>query len=184
MTKGSKKLLIYGCCGVSAFIIACLIAGLVFRTGLMYAMFYGLLFAGLAVTLARTVYHLILKDYAPEMWQISIYMIVACIGWLGGILSLTWGWASLSLAVMVGAILMAVGTRFCKEVARAKTTSSLEQTLRYKFVDDILGGAPNNDAPLCLVNGTPMTVAEAEKAGAVEVAKKGREYIQKILGDR
>ena len=108
-------------------------------------------------------------------------LLLACGGWLGGILSTSWGWTTLWLAVMCIGILMALGTRFCKAVAEARTKNSLENTLRYQFVDDRLGGTPNLDKPLTLiVDGQALTVAEALKAGKTDAARKGRDYIRKI----
>ena len=185
MKEIKKKMLIYGISAAVAFLAAALLAGLVFDQGAQYSIFWGMLFAGLAMTIARIAYHLAIKDYAPEMWQISVYMLLACAGWFGGIMSLTWGWASLFLAVMVGAVLMAAGTRFCRAVAVQKTTSSLERTLRYRYVDDRLGGTLNLDAPLLLMNGTAMTVEEAALAGAsARQLQEARAYIAKITGGK
>lgn len=181
MKTYQKKLLIYGIPAMLCCIIAVLVVGLAFHTGALYAIFWGILFGGVGATLARLVYHLYLKDYAPEMWQITVYMLLACGGWLGGILSTSWGWTTLWLAVMCVGILMALGTRFCKAVAEARTKNSLERTLRYQLVDDMLGGAPNLDKPLTLIlDGQPLTVEEALNAGKTEEARKGREYIRKI----
>ena len=181
MKAYQKKLLIYGIPAVLCCIAAALVAGLAFQVGILYSLFWGMFFGGAGATLARLVYHLYLKDYAPEMWQITIYMLLACGGWLGGILSTSWGWTTLWLAVMCIGILMALGTRFCKAVAEARTKNSLENTLRYQFVDDRLGGTPNLDKPLTLiVDGQALTVAEALKAGKTDAARKGRDYIRKI----
>ncbi len=185
MKTYQKKLLIYGIPGVLCCIIAALLAGLVFSSCLAYSIFWGILFGGVGTTLARLVYHIYLKDYAPEMWQITIYMLLACGGWLGGILSSSWGWTTLWLSVMCIGILMAVGTRFCKAVAEVRTRNSLESTLRYQLVDDKLGNSPNLDKPLTLkVDGQALTVEEALKAGKIEEARKGRDYIRKITGGK
>ncbi len=176
-----KKLLIYGIPGILCCIVAALVAGLVFDTGAMYAVFWGVFFGGLGVTVSRLVYHLVLKDYAPEMWQIEIYMLLSCGGWIGAVLATSWGYVSLWLCVMAIGILMALGTRFCKAVAEAKVRSSLEVTLRYRYIDDKLGGTPDLDHPLTVIkDGQPLTVEEAEKAGEKKAAESGREYIRKI----
>lgn len=181
MTMLKKKILIYGVSALFTFIIASLIARLAFSESVIYSLFWGALGAGVAITVARTVYHLALKDYAPEMWQISVYMAVACGGWALGIISTTWGWASLALAIMTGAILMAIGTRFCKEVAVQRTSSSLERTLRYELMDDRLGGTPNLDKPLILVAGTPLTIEEARRVGVSDdKLMPALAYIRKI----
>ena len=182
MKAYQKKLLVYGIPAAVCCITAALVAWLAYGTGLAYALFWGIFAAGIGATVARLVYHLCLRDYAPEMWQIEVYMVLACGGWLGGILSASWGWTTLWLAVMAGAILMALGTRFCKEVAEVRTKNSLERTMRYQLSEDRLGGTPNLDRPLTLVvNGQALTVEEALKAGKTEEAMKGREYIRKIM---
>ena len=181
MKTNQKKLLIYGIPAVLCCIIAALVTGLALHEGVLYAIFWGVLFGGSGATVSRLIYHLYLRDYAPEMWQITIYMLLACGGWLGGILSSSWGWTTLWLAVMCIGILMALGTRFCKAVAEVRTRNSLESSLRYKFSEDRLGGTPNLDEPLTLiVDGQALTVEEALKAGKTEEARKGREYIRKI----
>lgn len=181
MKTWMKKLLIYGLSGVAGMIVASIVSGLAFHVGVLYALLWGIFGAGIAIVLSRLIYHLVLRDYAPEMWQIEIYMMLACGGWLGAILATTWGWVSLWLAAMCVGILMALGTRFCKAVAEAKVKSSLEVTLRYRFVDDRLGGTPDLDNPLTVVkSGQALTVEEAEKAGEKEAAERGRAYIRKI----
>ena len=180
MKSYQKKLLIYGTVAVICCVSAALIAAFAFSEAATYAIFWGILGGGAGVTVARMAYHLYLRDYAPEMWQITIYMLLACGGWLGGILSSSWGWTTLWLSVMCIGILMALGTRFCRSVAEAKVKNSLESTLRYHFVDDKLGGALDLNQPLCLVDKEAMTVEEAEKAGAIAAAQVGREYIRKI----
>ena len=184
MSVLKKKILVYLLSALAGFMSAAFVAGLIFKESMLYAVFFGVFGAGVSAMIARVIYHLALKDYAPEMWQISIYISLACGGWLGAVLSTTWGWVSLWLSVMCIGVLMALGTRFCKEVARQRTSSSLERTLRYRFVDDVLGGTPNLDAPICLVKGTAMTVEEAEKAGAKDKAAEGRMYISKITGGK
>ena len=182
MKSWQKKLLIYGLVAVAGLLVAALISGLGFHTGAVYAVLFGAFGAGISVTLARVIYHLSLKDYAPEMWQITVYMIIACGGWLGAVLATTWGWVSLWLSIMSLGILMALGTRFCRAVAVVKTQNSLERTLRYQYADDKLGGAPNLDKPLTVkVDGQALTVEECLKAGKTEEAKKGRDYIKKIM---
>lgn len=181
MKAYQKKLLIYGLPGILCCIIAALIAGFAFSQGVAYSIFWGMFFGGVGTTLSRLIYHLYLKDYAPEMWQIEIYMVLACGGWIGAVLATTWGWVSIWLSVMCIGILMALGTRWCKAVAEVRTRNSLESTLRYQYVDDKLGGSPNLDKPLTvMVDGQALTVEEALKAGKTDAAKKGREYIRKI----
>ena len=181
MKAYQKKLLIYGIPAVICCIAAALIAGLVFDQGVLYSIFWGIFASGIGATLARLGYHLYLKDYAPEMWQIEIYMLLACGGWLGGMLSASWGWTTFWLSLMCIGIIMALGTRFCRAVAEVKVKNSLEATLRYEYVDDKIGGSPNLDAPLTMIkDGTALTVEEALKAGEIEAAKKGREYIKRI----
>lgn len=182
MKNKHKALLIYGLSALAGVLTASLIAGLVCAQGWLYSIYWGALGGGLGVTVAWFAWHIALKDWAPEMWQIGIYVLFACLGWLGGIMSTTWGVASLCLAVMVTAILMAIGTRFCKIVAAVKTTSSLERTLRYRLVDDKLGGAENLDAPLISYGGNALTVEEAVRAGLpAEQIEAARAYIARLI---
>lgn len=177
-----KKLVIYGIAALACFVIAFVVSYVPFRTGAAYACFYGLFGALVAVAAARTVYHIVLGDLAPEMWQISIYMLMCAGGWLGAVLALSWGWVSLWLSVMCIGILMAAGTRFCHQVAESRTRESLETTLRYRLEGDRLGGAVMEDSPLTVVkDNVALTVAEAEAAGFRDAAQKGRNYIGVLL---
>ena len=45
----------------------------------------------------------------------------------------------------------------------------------------MIGGALNSDKPLCLVDGNPLTVAEAIERGLDDVAEKGMAYIEKLV---
>ena len=163
MKAYQKKLLIYGVSAAFCFITASLLSGVVFSTETAYAFFWGILSGGIGVTVARLVYHLVLKDYAPEMWQITVYMLLSCGGWLGGILATSWGWTTFWLSVMCVGIIMAAGTRFCRRVSETRVQNSLETTLRYRYIDDKLGGTPDLDSPLTVVvNGQALTVEEAE----------------------
>lgn len=182
LQSGQKKLIIYGSAALVCGIIAAVVAAVPFRTGAAYAIFYGGFGAAVGGVLARTAYHIILKDYAPEMWQISIYLLVASAGWLGAVLALSWGWVSLWLSVMCIGILMAVGTRFCKSVAKTRVSASLETTLRYRLSGDKLDGKALVDSPLTVVkDNVALTVAEAENQGFKDAAKKGRDYIKSLL---
>ncbi len=180
-----KKLLIYGLSAVVGLLAAALISGLAFDVGVLYSFFFGFFGAGVAVLIARTTYHIVIKDYTPEMFQISIYIALACAGWLGAVLATTWGWVSLWLSVMSIGILMAIGSRFIKSMAVSKKDSPLEKSLRYRFINDTFGGTPDLDKPLTLVvNGTALTIEEADKAGFKKEAEEGRAYIAKFKEGR
>lgn len=185
MKDYQKKILIYGIPAVVVGIASAIIAALVFGETAFYSICWALAGAALAAVVARVAYHLIQKDNTPEMWQISIYGVVSVAGWVGGILSTTWLWATFALAVMCIGILMATGTRFCKAVARERLRKSLERTLRYKKVGDMLSGELDTKRPLTvIVDSVALTVAEAEKAGYSTEAESGREYIALLLDSK
>ena len=188
MTATKLKTIIYTSAAAVGCIIAALVSGLGFDVGLLYAVFYGLFGAAAAAIIARIAYHIATDDYGPAMWQISIYLMISAGGWLGAVLAESWGAVSISLAVMVSGILMAVGTRFILKPSIVPAddgeTSVLATTLRYRYIGDKPDGTLNLDAPLCLVKGTAMTVEEAFTAGATEEAKAGLAYIKKITGGK
>lgn len=162
---------------------------------LFYSMCWSLVGAGYTAILARTILHLVMKDYSAEMWQISIYLTVAVSAWIGAILSLTWGWTSFWIAVMIAALIFAVGNRFIANAMQLVTTmevnsdgfvqepilEKLKATQRYEFVDDKLGSASNLDKPLCLIAGKALTVNEAEAAGYGAIAAEAIEYFKMLI---
>lgn len=163
---------------------------------LFYSVCWSLVGGGYAAILARTIFHLVMKDYSAEMWQVSIYLIVAVSAWIGAILSLTWGWASFWMAIMIASLIFAIGNRFIAKAmqiaaAAMETNSSefvqtpvlekLKATQRYEFVDNTLGSASNLDKPLCLIDGRALTVNEAEAAGYGAIAAEAIEYFKTII---
>lgn len=207
MKETKLKLIIYSASALAGAIISFFVSWLAFGETALYAFFFAIFGAGLGVLIARISYHIATGDYAAEMWQVAIYMAIALTGWLGAVLVTTWEWVSLWLCVMSIGILMALGTRFVKKVAEtivAVTTkteapekskrngkvctddsgeTNLENTLRYRFMDDDPNRAPDLDRPLTLaVNRTALTISEAEEQGYTEEAEDGRAYLKEVLG--
>lgn len=150
------------------------------HAGVFYSLCWAIFAASMAVTIARAVLHIVKKDYSAEMFQVTIYMLLACAGWLGAILADTWGFTTVSLAIMLCAIMMAVGTRFIRGRA---LLLKLKSTLVYKPMGDVIGGEPDTDRPLILKeDGTAVTLAEAEKLGLDkdEIAE-GISYLKEII---
>lgn len=173
--------------------VSCLVAFIVcfFGIGLgwLYSCSWGLFFGATGAVLARTIFHLYLEDFKAEMWQVSIYGLIACLGWLGCILCASYTWLFVWIALIVGMGLMLVGVRFIdgyianRENAPKDTDSilaSLINTRRYRFIEDDPSKGENLEKPVCLVDNKALTVAEAEAEGYVKVARKGKSYLKKI----
>ena len=155
--------------------------------------------------IAHVVVNTIKKEMDPVKWQITIYGVGIAAGWITAILSASWGLFSLGMALIAGCGMMMLGTFILmkksespadkadedcledvpayKEDSVTETANRLISELRYEYVDDVIGGALNSDKPLCLVDGNPLTVAEAIEKGLDDVAEKGMAYIEKIMGD-
>lgn len=156
--------------------------------------------------IAHVVVNTINKEMDPVKWQITIYGVGIVAGWITAILSASWGLFSFGLALMAGCGMMMLGTFVLMkkgehtedkaedddaledvpaydEESVTETANRLINELRYEYVDDIVGGALNSDKPLCLVDGNPLTVAEAIDKGLDDVAEKGMAYIEKIMED-
>lgn len=157
--------------------------------------------------IAHVVVNTIKQEMNPVKWQITIYGVGIAAGWITAILSASWGLFSFGLAMMAGCGMMMLGTFILmkkgeqhtehkaedddaledvpayddKEESVTETANRLINELRYEYVDDIIGGALNSDKPLCLVDGNPLTVAEAIEKGLDDVAEKGMAYIEKIM---
>lgn len=152
--------------------------------GAFYSCCWGVLGAGLVSIIARIALHVLMKDNSAEMWQVSIYLLCSVIGWLISILANSWAVTSIGIAIVVGFLMMAIGSRFISDGnnwvidAVDKDLASLEEICRWKFIKDDISAGEDFDRPLCNVNGNPMTVAEARAQGYVAEAKLGTEYLK------
>lgn len=155
--------------------------------------------------IAHVVVNTIKKEMDPVKWQITIYGVGIAAGWIIAILSASWGLFSFGIALIAGCGMMMLGTFILmkksecptekadedcledvpayKEESITETANRLINELRYEYVDNVIGGALNSDKPLCLVDGNPLTVAEAIERGLDDVAEKGMAYIEKLMED-
>lgn len=153
--------------------------------------------------IAHVVVNTLRKEMDPVKWQITVYGAGIAAGWITAILSSSWGLFSFGLALMAGCGMMMLGTFILmkkgecsanmadedrledvpayKEESVTETANRLINELRYEYVDDVIGGPLNSDKPLCLVDGNPLTVAEAIERGLDDVAEKGMAYIEKLM---
>lgn len=153
--------------------------------------------------IAHVVVNTLRKEMDPVKWQITVYGAGIAAGWITAILSVSWGLFSFGLALMAGCGMMMLGTFILmkrgecseekadedyledvpayKEESVTETANRLINELRYEYVDDVFGGPLNSDKPLCLVDGNPLTVAEAIERGLDDVAEKGMAYIEKLM---
>ena len=153
--------------------------------------------------IAHVVVNTLKKEMDPVKWQITVYGVGIAAGWITAILSASWGLFSFGLALMAGCGMMMLGTFILmkkdersadradedrledvpayKEESVTETANRLINELRYEYVDDVIGGPLNSDKPLCLVDGNPLTVAEAIERGLDDVAEKGMAYIEKLM---
>ncbi len=179
------KSIIYGSSALGVMLIAWLLIFFLGKTGVLYSIFWSVLAGGLAAIVARIVFHLVKKDNTPVMWATSLYLLFACIGWLIAVISTTWFWASIGLAISVIGTIMAVGFRYFRNTENSelfdKLLDELEQSLRYELVDGKIGGTEDLKKPLILKDGNALTVAEARSMGLTELADSAIKYIKKII---
>ena len=151
----------------------------------IYSVLFGFSGAALGAILARSVYHLLLCDNSAEMWQISIYGIMADIGWVIAVFTESWALASTGLAICFIALFMLLGSRWTTiwvdKLSNAKRIKIYKDTLRYCFIDDVPDGTLDQQRPLCEIDGVPMTINEAIQAGKEEEARKAVSYLKGIL---
>lgn len=156
--------------------------------------------------IAHVVVNAIKKELDPVKWQITIYGVGIAAGWITAIISSSWGLFSFGIALIAGCGMMMLGTfilmkksecledkadedcledvpAYKEEESITETANRLINELRYEYVDNVIGGALNSDKPLCLVDGNPLTVAEAIERGLDDVAEKGMAYIEKLMED-
>lgn len=186
MATLKMKALLYSIVGVITALIVLIVCVFGFALGAFYSASYALLFGVFFAALARTVFHLATDDNTAEMWQVSIYLFAACGAWLGCILCTSWGWLFGWMAIMVGMLFMAFGSRFIKTFVEEikEILSPLEQmkrNTRFKFINDDPEKGEDKTRPLCRVNGENLTCEEADARGFGAIAATGIEYLKGIV---
>lgn len=178
---------LYAGAAAIAFLAVMLPVWLTGTEGVGYSICWGLL-AGLgALVVTRTVYHCASGDNSAEMWAVSIYGIVADIGWLIGILSTTYVGAIVGVVIMLAAAMMALGSRYLgRDGWRRKAMdlrAELNASLRYRLMGDVVGGAIDINRRLVQIEGEadPLTVDEAYALGYEAEAKEAEGYVKSVI---
>lgn len=128
----------------------------------------------------RIIYHIVINDNAPETWQVSIYALVACLGWLLAIFSRTTGTDILAFAIMIGAAMMLYGTRFIRlPMTKDEIIEWLRSNVRYKFIEDnpLLGYDTSEPITKIANTGESLTVTEALSWNFIDAAAQGEAYL-------
>lgn len=176
--------------GVAALFFLAVFLICLFATGesTFYSTCWAVLAGGYGLVAARIGFHLALKDNSPEMWQVTIYLVLAVTGWLIAILANSYAITTLGIAMVVAFLMMGLGTRFIKNAgdwvrtAIGKDLSFYEENSRWKFIDDDIEKGDDTERALCSVNGNPLTIAEAKAQGYVKESEEGIAYLQSCLG--
>lgn len=187
LAKVPVRAWLYAGAAIVAFLAVMLPVWLTDTEGIGYSICWGLL-AGLgALVVTRTVYHCASGDNSAEMWAVSIYGIVADIGWLIGILSTTYVGAIVGVVILMAAAMMALGSRYLgRDGWRRKASElrvELNASLRYRLMGDVVGGAIDVNRRLVKVEGEPdpLTIDEAYSLGYEAEAKEAEEYVRTII---
>lgn len=129
------KLITYSAASIGGLILGMLIASLMGQ-GLVLSLCWGVFGAAICAVVSRVVLHSVMEDYSAEMWQISIYFLVSCFGWMGAIMSESWSGFSIAMAVVVAGAMMAIGNRFIRTVDQ-KTLHLTISALASETLEDI-----------------------------------------------
>ena len=131
------KSLFYAGVAVLGAVIGVLFSALLAHQSVAYVTAWAIFGAGLAVLLARVIYHIVNGDNAPIVWQITIYGTIALGGFTAGIFSRTPAMDFISIAVAVGGLAMALGVRFITLPKKRQVMYHfLKKNLSYRFIDD------------------------------------------------
>ena len=163
MTDLKLKLITYPT--TSALMGACtaFIAAFVFHFTIIYAVLLGIGGALVTSCVARITVHMNQGDYSGFMFQVAIYHMIIAIGWFTFVLADSWWATSFGLAVVVGATMMCLFTRFL-ESPKGKIFMIMEEKERTErfFPEGDVPGAPEDKArPVCCIDGVCLTIAEA-----------------------
>ena len=143
---------IYLAVGVAAMLAIALPLALTETESVWYSLFWGAFGTAAAVIITRCIYHCATGDNSAEMWAISIYGVVADLGWLVGILTESYSVATIGIVILAAGMMMALGTRFVgkdgAKVKRAEVETLLAKTLRYRYMGDVIDGEVDIRRPL------------------------------------
>lgn len=183
MKKLTKdKMLVYILSSVGTGLLFGLLSGLVFDYLIGYVILWSAFGLVLGSCVGRTVLHIHYKDNSPEMWQITIYHFLVAVGIIGLIYTDSNTGVSLFLALIVGATLMAVGTRFIKYFGGTLILYKIENELRYYPTDNDPKKEEDKSRPIIAHNGEALTIAEAKEKGLDEAVAVAREQLIMIYG--
>lgn len=158
-----KALFYAGVAAVGA-IVAVLFAALIAHQGVAYTLAWAIFGSGLAMLIARIVYHIVNGDNSPIVWQITIYASIALAGFTAGIFSQTPSMDFISISIAIAGLAMAAGTRFISiPKKRDAMYRYLMHNLACRFIDD---------NPMLGVDSSRPFITEAEK----------KEYIATVFG--
>lgn len=173
----------------ASFLAVALPLGLTGTEGAWYSVFWGAFSALGAFVIARVIYHSVTGDSSAEMWAISIYALIADLGWLIGILSTTYTVAVIGIVIMISGGMMSLGMRFIgkggSKVEDAELLANACEILRYRFMGDVIEGVLDTKRPLVVVEGIadPLTVNEAIKDGYKDEAADAIAYLKKAIAN-
>ena len=175
ITYPSVSILIGACVAVIAFCIG--------GFNVVGAVLLGIGGGLVASCAARVSLHMTQDDYSPFMFQVAIYHAVVCLGWFIFVLAQTWGAIYFGLAVMVGAGMMCLFTRFL-ESDEGKVWNLVEdmcETERYYRVGNVDGAPQDLSRPVCAIDGVNYTIREAEQKGFVREAAEARKNLYEVV---
>lgn len=182
--KQKKRLIIYGIAAGVCLIASWFMAYYWGMWTVLYSSLWSVFAMGVGIIGARITCHALMDDLTPEFWQITIYIAVAVVGWLGWILSSSWYMASISLAFVTGGLVLSVGHRWLKDknlglVTKEAIDDDLYSTLRYRWVNNEFRGVLDLNIPLILDGREAITIKEAEERGMRVEANEAKAYIKK-----
>ena len=187
LKKIPKRAWIYAGAALAAFLAVTLPLALTGTQGALYSILWGMLSGTAALIVTRTIYHCATGDNTAEMWAVSIYGLVADLGWLIGILSTTWAVAIIGIVITIVGIMMSLCMRYGdKDGLKAKKEELLTQmrkSLRYRFMGDDVNGMLDTKRWLVEVADAkePMTIEEAVANGYADEAKAAEEYLNGVI---
>ena len=182
MSNLKLKLLTYP--SVSVLIGACVAVITYFAGGytVLGAVLLGIGGGLVASCLARIALHMSQGDFSPWMFQVAIYHAMIACGYLIFVLAQGWGAIYFGVAVMVGATMMCLFTRFLEsdEGKVFQIVEEMARTERYYPVGDVPGAPEDLARPVCSVDGVNYTIAEAEEKGFRQEASEARKNLYRV----
>lgn len=173
------KAWLYPVSGIVGWICSTVILIFAMHYETLYSVLIGAGFGFAFFCIARVVLHLNQDDNSAEMWQVAIYHALAVTGWFIFVQAEGWGIATFGMALVVGATIMCLFSRFLKTT----DITLLKMINEDRWYPKEGTKEADQTKPICCIKGECLTIAEALAKGYTKEAEEAKENLKAYLNN-